>query len=88
MTLEQIWQEILNHEGEEFITVKGLRFTYRVVSDHEIVPIRDGQERWKLSKSVFEKALEFPSFSGKEFNSKIIGASYVRGLLEDRRINH
>ena len=87
MCINQIWERIIEHEGEEFRTTRGLVFTYRVISDHEIVPIRDGNERWTLTKNLFEEALSFPSLSGKEFNNKIIGASYVRGILEDPRIN-
>jgi len=35
---------------------------------------------------VFEKALTYSDFSGKDFNKEVIGPSYVRGILEDSRI--
>ena len=86
--INYIWNKILEHAGEAFYTSRGLEFTYEVLDDHTIRPYRDGETRWDLSKNLFEKALQFSSFSGKEFNNTIIGSSYVRGILEDRRINY
>lgn len=88
MNISTVWNNILAHEGETFETATGLEFTYVVLDDKNIQPYRDGQIRWKLSKHVFEKALEFRrcDYSSKEFNNTIIGSSYVRGLLEDPRI--
>ena len=86
MDIEQVWCRILDLEGETFQTATGLEFTYEVVSDHEIVPYRDGNPKWKLSKEVFRKALNFSVFSGKEFTNNIIGSSYVAGILNDYRI--
>ena len=88
MDINSIWNNILAHEGETFETTTGLEFTYVVVDDKNIQPYRNGQTRWKLSKHVFEKALEFKrcDYSSHEFNNTIIGSSYVRGLLLDPRI--
>lgn len=86
MRIDEIWQNIISHEGETFYTAKGLPFTYVVINDHEIVPYRGKETRWALSKNLLNKALDFKVFSGKEFNNSIIGSSYVRSLLEDRRI--
>lgn len=87
MDIERIWQNIKQHEGEIFETVSGLEFTYVLVDDHTIKPYRDGESRWDLSKNLFEKALKYRgNYSSKEFNNRIIGSSYVRGLLEDKRI--
>ena len=86
MDIERVWNIIIELEGESFYTATGLEFTYEVVNDHEIIPYRDGEARWKLSKEVFKKALQFSKFSGKEFNSTIIGSSYVAGILNDFRI--
>jgi hypothetical protein len=86
MKIESIWNDILKHEGEIFQTARGIRFTYKVLNDHEIQPYVGDKSRWKLSKEVFNKALEFPKFSGTEFSKKIIGSSYVAGILNDKRI--
>ena len=83
--LERIWNNIINHEGEEFETATGLVFTY-IIENEKVIPIREGERKWPLSKHVFEKALQFTTYSGSEFSNKIIGSAYVRGLLEDRRI--
>ena len=89
MDINSVWNNILKHDGETFETARGLEFTYVVIDENNIQPYRDGETRWKLSKNLFEKALKFPkyAYSSKEFNNTIIGSSYVRGLLEDSRIN-
>lgn len=87
MSIDEIWNIIVKLEGEVFYTATGLRFTYKVISDHQIQPYREGKARWKLSKNLFEKALKFSKYSGTEFSKKIIGASYVAGILNDKRIN-
>ena len=86
MDINYLWNRIIELEGEVFHTITGLEFTYKVVNDHEVVPYRDGSPKWKLSKDVFKKALEFSKFSGEVFNQKIIGSSYVAGILNDYRI--
>ena len=87
MNIEEIWSNIKRHAGEKFYTVTGLEFTYVLIADNKIKPYREGETRWELSKNLFEKALAYKNdFSSKEFNNKIIGSSYVRGILEDPRI--
>lgn len=87
MRIDELWNKIIKLEGETFYTATGLKFTYVVIDDHQIQPYRDGKARWKLSKNLFAKALEFPKFSGSEFNNAIICSSYVAGILNDDRIN-
>ena len=84
--IEAIWNNIIKHAGEKFETASGLPFTYIVRDDHTIIPIRNGEHKWPLSKNLFEKALTYSDYSSQRFNNKIIGSSYVRGLLEDKRI--
>lgn len=87
MNIDSIWNLIKMHAGEKFYTATGLEFTYVVIDENKIRPYRDGETRWELSKNLFEKALAYVgNFSSKEFNNKIIGSSYVRGILEDSRI--
>lgn len=86
MTIDELWNKIVELEGETFYTATGLEFTYVVLDDHQIQPYRNGKTRWKLSKHVFDKALKFPKYSGSEFNNAIIGSSYVGGILNDDRI--
>ena len=87
MNIEVIWNNIKRHAGEKFYTVTGLELTYVLIADNKIKPYREGETRWELSKNLFEKALAYKSdFSSKEFSNKIIGSSYVRGILEDPRI--
>ncbi len=86
MNIELVWNDILKHEGEVFATARGIKFTYKVLDENKIQPFVGYESRWELSKKVFIKALEFPRFSGTEFNKKIIGSSYVAGILNDKRI--
>ena len=87
MNIEIIWSNIKRRAGEKFYTVTGLEFTYVLIADDKIRPYREGKTRWVLSKNLFEKALAYKgNFSSKEFSDKIIGSSYVRGILEDPRI--
>ena len=88
MNIQNIWNNILKHKGETFLTVTGLEFTYVVIDDHTIRPYRDGKTRWPLSKNLFEKALSFPQekYGTSEFTNAIIGSAYVRALLMDERI--
>jgi len=86
MTIDELWERIVELEGEAFYTATGLAFTYEVIDDHQIQPYRDGRTRWKLSKNLFAKALKFPKYSGADFNNTIIGSSYVAGILNDERI--
>lgn len=73
MGINELWEKILKLEGEEFYTATGLMFTYVVIDGYHIQPYRDGKTRWKLSKNLFAKAIEFPKYSGTEFNNTIIG---------------
>lgn len=86
MTIDELWNSILKYEGEKFYTATGLCFTYVVIDEYHIQPYREGKTRWKLSKNLFAKALDFPKYSGTEFNNSIIGSSYVAGILNDDRI--
>lgn len=81
-----VWENIKKHEGEIFYTVKGLEFTFEV-SGNTIKICRDGTSGPKqISKNYFEKALEYKRYDCKDFRNKIWGHSYVRGMLEDKRI--
>ncbi len=86
MTIDELWNKIVELEGETFYTATGLEFTYEVIDDHRIQPYRNGKTRWVLSKNLFDKAMKFPKYSGSEFSNAIIGSSYVAGILNDKRI--
>lgn len=84
--IDFIWSNIKDNEGETFQTVRGVPFTY-AVKGNEILPYRDGKYVGRpLSKKNFEKALLFAEYSSKNFTNSIMGPSYVRAILEDRRI--
>lgn len=85
-SLDEVWNKIIELEGETFYTATGLPFTYKVINDHQIKPYRDGKSKWTISKVLLEKAMAQPRWNGAEFNKTIVASSYVAGILNDRRI--
>jgi len=87
MNIRIIWEKIISHEGEEFYTVTGLPFFYRIENEH-IIPIRNKVEvNRKIPKNDIIKTIGIWSISSpSEISKKIQGSSYVYGLLSDKRI--
>lgn len=84
MSFDDIWNRITGLAGQEFRTVTGLAFTYTVTGD-AIVPSRAKQSISRgefLRYADFEHAGKMPS----EINKLVRGSSYVRAILEDRRV--
>jgi len=82
-SFERVWKSIVSCEGEEFSTIKGLRFTYRV-RGNILLPSRTD---YALSKANFEKAYRMMPLKGPGAISKIVrGPSYVWAIIHDPRI--
>ncbi len=84
--IDSVWKRIIELEGETFYTATGLPFTYKVIDGNNIVPYRDRKSKWKITKSLIEKAMAQPRWNGAEFNKTIIASSYVAGILNDERL--
>ena len=83
MNFQSIWNNIINCAGEEFKTITGLPFTYRI-EDNYVIPDRT---EYPLAKSNFEKAAAVPNLSGPgQINFISRGPSYVYAILSDKRI--
>jgi len=83
MDFKAIWDRILQNEGEEFKTVTGLPFTYKIING-EVVPNRTN---FPLGKVNFEKAAELmPLKSVGQISNIVYGSSYVYSILTDVRI--
>ena len=83
MSFETIWLSIKNHEGEDFRTVLGLRFTYRVENDYLTTTRTD----YPISIKDFEKAYSLKRLEGPgQLANLVRGPSYVFAILTDKRI--
>lgn len=84
MDINTFWDRLRKHEGEEFMTVSGLPFTYVFKSDNTIQVSRANQS---ISKINFEKALEhMPLYGPGEISGLVRGSAYVYALLTDERM--
>ena len=83
MDFQMIWRNIIDCEGQEFTTITGLPFTYRV-EDNYVIPDRT---EYPLAKSNFEKAAAIKNLQGPgQINFISRGPSYVYAILTDKRI--
>ncbi len=85
MDFQMIWRNIIDCEGQEFTTITGLPFTYRV-EDNYVIPDRT---EYPLAKSNFEKAAAIKNLQGPgQINFISRGPSYVYAILTDERIRN
>lgn len=83
MGFKDVWNQILNHEGEEFETITGLKFSYRV-EGNSVIPDRT---EYPLHKSNYEKVFQMLPLKGLgEISDLVRGPSYVWAILNDKRI--
>lgn len=83
MNMKLIWQRLMEHESEEFCTIRKLPFTYMIKDEM----LYNEKIKFSLSKANFEKAIsEWPVNGPGSFGKDIMGTSYVFGILSDKRI--
>ena len=83
-TFDEIWERIVTHTGEDFQTITGLEFTYRIVGDG-FFPSRTD---YRIPKSDFKQAYRAVPISGPgEINNIVRGPAYVWAVLHDDRIS-
>ena len=83
MDFEEIWNRIKAREGENFITKKGLKFSYKM-SGNGFSPSRT---KYRISKTDVHKAFSLLPLQGPgEINNIVRGPSYVWAILHDKRI--
>ena len=80
--IEQVWQRIQRHAGEEFHTVTGLPFTYDVPGNY----LRPSRTVRHLSRSNFAKAIDAMPVDGPGALAERQGPSYTWAILMDERI--
>lgn len=83
MNFDQVWDNIVKHEGQTFFTITNLPFTYQIDQNRLITNRTD----YPLSKANFKKAFELlPVQRPGAFSRDIRGSSYVYAIFHDRRI--
>jgi hypothetical protein len=81
-SFEQVWQQIVELEGNEFRQVRGKVFTYKM-SGNALIP---STTNYLIPRSQVEKAWERMPVKGPGAISDLIAPSYLFALLTDVRI--
>lgn len=85
INIENVWENIIKHEGQEFMQIRGQKFTYKL-NDSKSALMPSTTEQW-LSKTVFEKALAFMPLTSTKEVQHLRGPSYLYAILTDKRIS-
>jgi len=82
-SIDELWHRLKIHEGQEFETIRGERFTYSI-SGNTFLPSRT---KYNISRADFDKALSLAPFEGPgAVNDAVRGPSYIWAVLHDKRI--
>lgn len=81
---ESTWATIRSCSGEEFSTVSGLPFTYKISGDY----LQPSRTKVELTKAQFKKVFDVMPINGPgDVNQLVMGSAYIFAILTDRRIN-
>ena len=80
MDIELIWKRIVENEGKDFKQKGGKVFTYNLIGKNTI---KLNTTNRSISKSEFEKALNFVPLDKTKFVKNLQDNSYIYGLLMD-----
>ena len=82
--IDTVWANICKCEGEIFLTVRRVEYTYTVKDNYILI---NNDTRRRITKDAIERALtiENPTPS-KILRENIWGPSYVYGIITDSRI--
>lgn len=80
--IDVVWERIRRNAGQNFKTVTGLPFTYEVPGNY----LRTSRTVRHLSRTNFQKALEFMPCDGPGALADLQGPSYTYAILMDPRI--
>lgn len=83
MDIELIWKRIVENEGKEFRQKRGKIFTYNLIGKNTI---KLNTTNRSISKSQFEKALNFVPLDNTTLIQNLQAPSYIYGILMDERI--
>ncbi|MBI6003869.1 hypothetical protein [Clostridium perfringens] len=83
MDIELIWKRIVENEGKEFKQKREKIFTYSLIGKSTI---KLSTTNRSISKSQFEKALNFVPLDKTTIIQNLQAPSYIYGILMDDRI--
>ena len=83
MDIEVIWKRIVENECKEFKQKRGKIFTYSLIGKNTI---KLNTTNRSISKSQFEKALNFVPLDKTTLIQNLQAPSYIYGILMDDRI--
>lgn len=79
----EVWNRIIENEGNTFKTKTGIEFNYQICKDGLIT----SRTTYRLSKSDFKKAFDImPIDAPGKINSIVRGPAYIWAILNDERI--
>lgn len=81
--IDEIWERMIAHEGQEFEQIRGQAFTYEI-DDKALTP---STTDFDLTKENFANALPFLPFENTVCIQHLFGPSYVYVILMDERIS-
>ena len=81
--IELIWKRIVENEGKEFKQKREKIFTYSLIGKNTI---KLSTTNRSISKSQFEKALNFVPLDKTTIIQNLQAPSYIYGILMDDRI--
>ena len=88
--INEIWERIIAHEGQEFKQKGGKVFTYTIKGD-ALKPYlieKPSTPNQNIGKNEFAKSLPCLPFDGPgKISDCVRGPSYVYGILMDKRIS-
>lgn len=82
MNIETVWNNIIQHEGEEFYTKTGKPFSYSINGN----VLNPAHTKRNIPKSNLKTALTRLPLSKTTQLSDLQGYAYIYGILTDERI--
>ena len=80
MNIEQVWNKILECEGERFYTKTGLPFDYERTSHDKVKIYRNGEPVGIVSKEDIDFIIENPNLPRHEYRDVMRTSSYALSL--------
>ena len=82
ISLDELWNRLNEHQGEEFTQIRGGGFRYGT-TDTALFPDRTA---WQIPRKHFGEAQAFVPLKNTVVVQHLYGPSYIYALLMDRRI--
>ena len=84
MSFSEVWQKIIDNEGEKFKQIRGQVFTYKVKGDY----LTPSTTEYNIPKKHFEEAWKRMPLEDTKRVQHLRGPSYLFAILTDPRIKN